>query len=89
MTFARIFPKVIVVCALLAPFLFPWPFAVALMILAGAYEPLAAVACGLVADALYYAHGLSSVPYLTLLGVAVAVISVFVRKFVETRIIGR
>jgi hypothetical protein len=85
---AKIFPKLIIAAALLAPLWFPWPLAALLMLAAGAFEPLAAPACGLLADALYFSRGVYPLPFMTLLGTAIALASYFVRKFVETRIIG-
>jgi len=88
MTRGRVVSAVLAFCALAAPFLFPWAYAALLAFLLALAEPLAGIACGIIADALYYAPGASHVPYGTLLGFAGSLIAYLVRRFVKTRIIG-
>ncbi|MEJ0053329.1 MAG: hypothetical protein WDN10_01185 [bacterium] len=73
--------------AFIAALWFPWPLAILGMCLAAAYEPLAALAVGLFADALYFTHGAYPFPLMTLVGAGAALGAVLVRKFFETRII--
>ena len=77
-----------IIAALISLFWLPWPLTIVLLILVSAYEPLAAAGLGLFADVLYFAHGVYGFPYMTVLGVCIALIAFFVRKFVEARIIG-
>ena len=74
--------------ALAAPFLFPWPYAALLAFTLALAEPFAGIACGVIADALYWAPGASHAPLGTLLGFAGTLAAYLVRRFVKTRIIG-
>ena len=48
----------------------------------------AAIACGIIADALYYAPGTAHAPLGTALGFAGTLTAYLVRRFVKARIIG-
>jgi len=76
-----------IIFAALSLFWFPWPLTIALIILAAAYEPIAATGLGILADVLYFAHGSYAFPYMTLIGLIITIAAIFVRKFVEARII--
>lgn len=73
--------------ALLAPFWLSWPLVVLLLCVAAVYEPLAAVAGGILADTLYFTHGVYSFPFMSIGSMCIAVAALFVRKFLKTRII--
>ncbi|MGH7175314.1 MAG: hypothetical protein ACREGR_03080 [Minisyncoccia bacterium] len=72
--------------ALLAPFIFPWPLAALLTLAAAFFFPLAPLAVGALAEALYYAHGAYSFPLFLTLGVFTTLLALFVHRFVETSI---
>jgi hypothetical protein len=79
---------VIIIVACISLFWLPWPLSIVLLVLAAVYDPLAATGLGLLADVLYFAHGVYGFPYMTVLGIVIACIALFVRKFAEARIIG-
>lgn len=72
-------------CGFLSLFLFPWPLTAVLAVGASFAFPLAALALGLAADALYYPG--TGIPYATLLGLAVMVFSYFVQQFAKRNIL--
>ena len=74
------------IAGLAAPFLVPWPVAIVLAIPLAFFEPIAGLACGVLADVLYFTPGAGQVPYGTLAGAAGALTAVLVRRFVQTRI---
>lgn len=74
------------ILALLVPFWLPWPLVLLVLCGVAVYEPLAAVAGGVLADALYFTHGAYSFPFMSLCSVFIAVGALLVRKFLETRI---
>lgn len=68
----------------LSLFWLPWPVTVAGIFLSGLVFPSLAAAYGVLADILYYpGFGL---PYATLTGLVLALVSFLVRHFVKTRI---
>ncbi|HEX7651481.1 MAG TPA: hypothetical protein VF439_02075 [Candidatus Paceibacterota bacterium] len=79
---------VLTIAALAAPFLFPWAYAAVLAFALALAEPLAGIACGIIADALYYAPGTAHAPLGTALGFAGTLTAYLVRRFVKARIIG-
>jgi hypothetical protein len=70
--------------ASLAPFFFPWQFALAVGIIASLIVPPAAVITGGLLDILYYDG--TGFPYFTIIGIIVAIIAFFVQQFIKTRI---
>lgn len=70
--------------ALLSLFWFPWPVSLILLFLSGLVFPPAALALGVLADLLYYPG--SGLPWGTIWGLILALISAAVRHFVKTRI---
>jgi hypothetical protein len=70
--------------ASLAPFFFPWPFALAVGVFCSLIVPPAAIITGGLLDVLYY--GGSGLPYFTILGIFIAVIAFFVQQLIKTRI---
>ncbi len=72
--------------ALVSPFVFPWPL-VALLALAAAFvSPLMPLAVGTLTDALYYSHTSAAVPWGIILGAIAVLITLGVRRFLETSI---
>lgn len=70
--------------AMLSPFFFPWPFAVASALIAGFFFPPIALVTGVLLDALYFnGHGF---PQFTIFGIIATLILFFVQQFVKTRI---
>ena len=79
---------VLVVAALLSPFLFP--FAVTLVLVAAAsivFPPIALIS-GIVTDLAYYTPGASFLPVASISGLLISVVALFVRRFLKARIIG-
>ncbi|MDR3548506.1 MAG: hypothetical protein P4M11_09630 [Candidatus Pacebacteria bacterium] len=70
--------------ASLAPFYFPWPYALAIGVISAFVIPPAAIITGGLLDVLYY--GGSGLPYFTIIGLIIAVIAYAVQQFVKTRI---
>ncbi len=70
--------------ASLAPFYFPWPFALLLGAVASLIIPPVAIITGGLLDILYY--GGVGLPYFTIIGILIAIIAFFVQQFVKTRI---
>ncbi len=81
----RILTIVLSILALLAPFFFPWQFALGVGILAAAFFPPIVILTGTFIDVLYF--GTKTFPYFTLLGIIFSLISYFVHQFIKTRII--
>ena len=69
--------------ATLAPFYFPWQFALLVAIIAALFVPPAAIITGGLLDILYYAGG--AIPYFTIIGIFIAIIAFFVQQFIKTR----
>lgn len=76
----------ILIGALTAVIVFPWPLALAAGALAALPIPLAPLAAGIFADTLYLAPHASAFPYATLVGGALALAALLVRMFLEARI---
>ena len=72
--------------ALVAPLMFPWPFAVAVAALTAFSSPLVALAAGLITDAAYFARGAAPFPFYSLIGGAITLGTFGVRRFVKMRI---
>jgi len=76
----------------IAPFisviLFPWPITAALVIVASFFVPLAPLAVGLFADALYYVPQTGTVPWCTLFGIVATGFALFVRRRLRAGSIG-
>ena len=73
------------VLALVAPFFFPWPFALGVGILAAVFFPPIVILTGTLIDVLYFSTKV--IPYFTILGFVLSLISYFVHQFIKTRII--
>jgi hypothetical protein len=74
--------------AILGPFFFPWPFALALGIVVSIFAPFTILIVGCLLDTVYFGGlGTGTVPYFTILGVIFAAICLFVQQFIKTRII--
>lgn len=73
------------VLAFLGLFAFPWPYAAFLAFLFALYVPPAALAFGLLSDALYYAHG-TGLPTATLYGVVGSIIAFLAHRFIRSRV---
>jgi len=76
---------VFAVFAILAPFLMPWPYAVALAVAAASFMPPVALIVGILFEVLY---GTGAVPYAFIIGIAATALMYGVRSFVKARIIG-
>jgi hypothetical protein len=76
--------------AFLSLFFFPYPLTLALSFVASLYIPFAALIVGICADLVYlsWPEGGSALPVATLLGGALSLGALFVRRFVRERIIG-
>jgi len=70
--------------AFLSLFWFPWAVSCAFMFLAGLVFPALALALGVFADILYYPG--VGIPWGSVIGLALALASAFVRHLVKTRI---
>ncbi len=79
---------VLSVAALLSPFLFPYPATLLLSIAASLLFPPIGLLAGLLTDLAYFVPAASVLPVATVTGLAISVISVFVRRFFKARIIG-
>ena len=82
-------PYVRVAIALLAPLWFPWQLVLLVLLVIAQFEPIAAVAGGILADTLYFTHGAYPFPYMSFCALAIAGGTIFVRKFLEARILSR
>lgn len=76
----------IIALSFLSPFFFPFVVTLMLSLVASFFIPLLSLVFGVLYDCLFYTSG--TVPYGTLLGASGFVIMLFVRQFVEERIIG-
>ena len=72
--------------ALLALFMLPWQFGMLAVLIAALFVPLAGVALGIIAELFYYQPGAASIPWLALAGLAAAVFSYLVHRYVKPRI---
>jgi hypothetical protein len=81
----RVFTIILSALALLAPFFFPWPFALGIGILASIFFPPVVILTGTFIDVLYFSSKVF--PYFTILGFVLSLISYFVHHFIKTRII--
>ena len=81
----------LVFLSLLAPFFFPWPFALGLGVLAALFFPSVVIGTGALLDILYFdgtggLFGHGGIPYFTIIGCVLAGVAYFVQQFVKTRI---
>ncbi|HWH06967.1 MAG TPA: hypothetical protein VNU47_00335 [Candidatus Paceibacterota bacterium] len=76
---------IVVVLALLAPFLFPWQLTLLLALIASYFVPGVALVVGALMEALYGTFG---IPYALILGVLGFIGALFVQRFVKARIMG-
>lgn len=76
----------LIVSAILSPFLFPWQAALLVVAAASFFLPPVALLAGVLTDALYWTSG--PFPYATLLGVLLTAVAYLVQHFVRTRIMG-
>lgn len=72
--------------ALIALFIFPWQVAAGAILVASLLVPPAGLLLGLFADLLYYSPGVAFAPLFTLFGIGCFIVSMFVQRFVKTRI---
>lgn len=63
---------------------FPAPLSIVALVVAAFVSPVAAFAAGVCADLLYFAPHAAVVPFYSLLGAGIAIIALFVRRFVQT-----
>lgn len=77
---------VVIALPILSLLFFPAPVAGILALLAAFYTPWAPLAVGVVADALYYTHGVGLWPIYSLVGAFATLAAILVRRFVETSI---
>lgn len=78
---------VLIGSALLAPFLFPYPFTLLLSFIASVFVPWLALIIGLMQDALFMVPHEGRIPTATLLGAFASLFALIVRRFVKARII--
>jgi hypothetical protein len=76
----------IVLLAILAPYIFPWPYTLVLSIVASLFFPPTAIIVGALMDFLYYLPHAGSVPIFTIFGVLISTMAYFVHQFLKTRI---
>lgn len=74
----------LLVISFISLFAFPWPLTLLLLFPLAWYEPLAAPALGILADALYYTHG-SGIPLMTLTGIAAFILSLLAHRYLNGR----
>jgi hypothetical protein len=81
---------VLALSSFLSLFFFPYPLTLALSFAASLYIPFAALIVGIFADLWYlsWPEGSTALPVATLLGGALSLGALFVRRFVRERIIG-
>lgn len=75
----------VIIFALIAPFLFPWPFTVVLALSASYFFPPIALVVGAIAELMY---GTGPVPYVFIGSGIAFLVMAGVRRFVKARIIG-
>ncbi len=76
----------LVIAALLSPFLFPLPFTALLALLGAVVSAWVPLVVGVIIDALYWSREAYAFPLWTLFGAAVTLTAFFVHRFVETSI---
>lgn len=76
---------IVIACALIAPFFFPWPLTVVLALVASYFFPPLSFLVGALMEFLY---GVGGMPWAFILGVLGSIFMYFVRKFVRARIMG-
>ena len=81
------FSRFLAGCSLLSLFIFPWPLAAFLALLAAPALPLAPLALGLIADALYLPN-VHILPLATMLGAAFTLAAYLVHRRLSPGIIG-
>lgn len=72
--------------AFISPFLFPYPFTLALSFIASVFAPWVAVSVGLLMDAIFMIPHQHTVPLATLVGAGISFGALIVRRFVKARI---
>lgn len=78
----------LIILSVLAPFWFPWPIAIALILItAFLHEPFLALFMGILIDLVYFMPDLG-IPYASILGVVGFGVALVVHRFMKTRIIG-
>ena len=78
---------IVLVSSLLSLFWFPYPFTLVLSFVASLFFPPWALFIGFLSDLLYLPSG--AWPTATLLGALISLASVFVHRFIKTRIINQ
>ncbi len=73
--------------ALFSPFFFPWLYTAVVAIIASARYPLVAFIVGIEIDALYYVHGVTSLPYASVWGIIVMILAILIRRFTRVYLI--
>lgn len=76
----------LVVSSLISLIFFPWPFTILVVLIATAYEPLTALAIGILAEVLY-APTVFAWPSYVLIGLVATLVAFFVRSRLQTGII--
>lgn len=79
-------PALAMLAALLSVLFLPHVLTMAVAVGASFFSPLAPLAAGLLADALFYTPQSYPMPFYTLLGAATSAAALLVRSFVETSI---
>jgi hypothetical protein len=74
----------LLIISFVSVFAFPWQFTLILLFPLAWYEPLAAIAIGILADTLYYTHG-AGIPLMTLTGIITCALSLFSRRYLHGR----
>lgn len=74
----------ILILALLAPFWFPFPLAILLLVVSSFLFPLSGVVIGVLTDALFYTTG---VPIATCIGIVASLVGFFAHRFLKAHIV--
>ncbi len=77
--------SIVIIFALIAPFLFPWPLTVALALIAAYFFPPVVLVIGALTELLY---GSGSIPYVFLGSLVAFFMMAGVRRIVKARIMG-
>lgn len=80
--------KLFIALALLSPFFFPWPIAVALLAIVSIRVPLVALLGGVLIDVLYFVPSVAVLPLGSVLGALGFVIATLSHDFMKARIMG-
>lgn len=76
------------VTAFISLILFPWPVTTTLTLGLALFEPLAPLALGIAADAIYFAPEVSVIPWFALSGLFATLVAFFLRSRLQASIIG-